>query len=297
MAIEGGDASEYDPLLQPKLRAEAVRVIRGFSFAGAHVVIVGGLVPSLLVPQPEQGIERHIGTQDLDLCLSVALVDGNVGNYDRLEKSLKEAMFEMARDEDGHSISWRWRGGVDLPLTVEFFCAAGPDREPGRLYRPGGVVGGKLSALVLSAGRLIDADAREVEIEVDLPGGGGTTHQKVKVAGPAAYLAAKADALRRRTKNKDAYDVVWLVESWPGGQAELAREIRTAKIAGDPQFLEALRVLAEEFATLDSAGAVKYARFMGEDAASRDRLARRAVGAVVALLRELASVTPQEGTA
>jgi hypothetical protein len=291
LATEGGHASEYDSLIQPKLRAEAVRVIRGFSFAGSHVVIVGGLVPSLLVPQPEEGIERHIGTQDLDLCLSVALVDGNVGNYERLEKSLKDAGFQMVR-EDGHSISWRWRGGVDLPLTVEFFCSAGPDREPGRLYRPGGVVGGKLSALVLSAGRLIDADTREVEVEVDLPGGGGTTCQKVKVAGPAAYLAAKTDALRRRTKNKDSYDVVWLVESWPGGQVELAREIRAARIAGDPDFLAALGVLGEEFATIDSAGAVKYARFMGEDAASRDRLARRAVGAVAALLRELASVPP-----
>jgi len=73
-----------------------VRVIRAFSFAGAHVVIIGGLVPSLLVPEPEQGIERNIGTQDLDLCLSIALVDGNVGNYDRLEQSLKGAGFRMA---------------------------------------------------------------------------------------------------------------------------------------------------------------------------------------------------------
>jgi hypothetical protein len=287
LAIEGGHASEYDPLLQPRLRAEAVRVIRGFSFAGAHVVIVGGLVPSLLVPKPELGIERHIGTQDLDLCLSVALVDGNVGNYDRLEKCLKDAKFEMARDEDGHSTSWRWLGGVDLPLTVEFFCAAGPGREEGRLFRPGGVVGGKLSALVLSAGRLIDEDTRDIEIEVDLPGGGGTTRHTVKVAGPAAYLAAKADALRRRTKNKDAYDVVWLAESWPGGQVELAKEILAAKIFNDTQFLAALRVLAEEFASIDSAGAVKYARFMGENAASRDRLARQAVGAMRMLLDAL----------
>lgn len=172
MATEGGHASEYDPSLTPKLRAEAVRVIRGFSFAGGHVVVVGGLVPSLLVPNPEAGVERHIGTQDLDLCLSVALVEGHVGNYDRLEKSLKDAGFQMAR-EGGQSISWRWRGGADLPLTVEFFCAAGPGRTPGRLHRPGGMVGGKLSALVLSAGRLIDADTREVEIEVDLPAGGG----------------------------------------------------------------------------------------------------------------------------
>jgi hypothetical protein len=286
LATEGGHASEYDPLLTPRLRAEAVRVIRGFSFAGGHVVIVGGLVPSLLVPDPQPGIDRHIGTQDLDLCLSIALVEGDVGNYDRLEKSLKDAGFQMVR-EGGHPISWRWRGGTDLSLTVEFFCASGPGRTPGRLHRPGGVVGGKLSALVLSAGRLIDADTREIELEVELPAGGGRTHQPVKVVGPAAYLASKADALRRRDKNKDAYDIVWLLESWPGGQEQLAREIRATSIAEDAEFLDALRVLGNEFSSLESAGAVKYARFMAEDGPSHDRLARQAVGAVTALLRAL----------
>ncbi len=286
MATEGGHSSEYDPLLRPKLQAEAVRVIRAFSFAGAHVVIIGGLVPSLLVPEPEAGIERHIGTQDLDLCLSIALVAGDVGNYDRLEQTLKKAGFIMARD-GGQSISWRWRGGVDLSLTVEFFCPVGPDREPGRLYRPGGVVGGKLSALVLAAGRLIDADVRDVEVDVDLPGGGGKTRQSLKVVGPAAYLAAKADALRRRDKNKDAYDVIWLAESWPGGQAALAQAIRASAVARDVDFLVALETLKHEFSTIDSAGAVKYARFMGDDASSQDLLARRAVGAIAALFREL----------
>ncbi len=87
-------------------------------------------------------------------------------------------------------------------------------------------MGGKLSAMVLAAGKLIDSDTRDVELDVRLPGGGGSTRQPVKVAGPAAYLAAKADALRRRNKNKGAYDIVWLAESWPGGQAALANEIR-----------------------------------------------------------------------
>jgi len=273
-------------LLTPKLQAEAVRVMRSFSFAGAHVVIVGGLVPSLLVPRPEPGLEQHIGTQDLDLCLSVALVDGNVGNYDRLEKCLKDSDFVMAR-EDGKPVSWRWIGGVDQTLTVEFFCPTGPGREPGRLHRPGGVVGGKLSALVLSAGRLIDADTRDVDVEVVLPGGGGTTHHPVKVAGPAAFIAAKTDALLRRNKNKDAYDIVWLVESWPGGQVALAQEIGATRIARDSEFLDSISRLEREFSSVDSAGAVKYARFMAEDTPSRERLARQAVGAVSALLREL----------
>lgn len=287
MATEGRTSRDYDPFLGPRLTAEAVRVIRAFSFAGAHVVVVGGLVPSLLVPRPEPGLEPHIGTQDLDLCLTVALVEGDVGNYERLERCLKDAGFRMARDGET-SVSWRWLGGADFPLTVEFFCPPGNGRLPGRLFRPGGVVGGKLSAMVLAAGRLIDSDTRDVEVEVQLPAGGGSTRQVLKVVGPGAYLAAKADALRRRTKNKDAYDVVWMAESWPGGQSALAAEIRrTESLVRDAEFQAALEILKEEFSTIDSAGAVKYARFMSDDGTEADALARRAVGAISRLLAEL----------
>jgi hypothetical protein len=285
LVTEGGHLSDYDPVLRSRLRGEAARIIRAFGFAGAHVIIIGGLVPSLLVPQVEAGLEPHIGTTDLDLCLSVALVKGDVGAYDRLEKCLRAAGFEMAR-EDGKSISWRWIGGKESQVTVEFFCAIADGREPGRLHRPGGVVGGKLSALVLAAGALIDRDFVDVELEVDLPDGGGRTRQVFRVAGPTAYLAAKADALRRRSKNKDAYDLVWLSECWPGGQVALAATIKASSIFAE--FGPTLDVLRNEFATIDSAGAVKYGRFMATDSENQDAAARRAVGAVRALLSALA---------
>lgn len=192
----------------------------------------------------------------------------------------------MAREGD-HSVSWRWRGGVDLPLTVEFFCPPGPERTPGRLHRPGGVVGGKLSALVLATGGLIDKDFREVGVDVDLPAKGGRTHQKLKVAGPASYLAAKVDALRQRNKNKDAYDIVWIIESWPQGQAGLAPVIRNSAIFSEPDFQAALVALKQEFESLDSAGARKYARFFGDEGADMDQLARRAAGAIKVLFDEL----------
>lgn len=215
----------------------------------------------------------------------MALVEGEVGEYERLEKSLRDAGFEMAR-EDGKSVSWRWVGGAGAPVTVEFFCSEAEGRAPGRLYRPGGVVGGKLSALVLSTGSLIDRDVRDVDVELELPGGGGRTRQRFRVVGPAAYLAAKADALRQRNKNKDAYDVVWLAESWPGGQPSLGGEIKRSAIFGELQ--PTLAVLSEEFATIDSAGAVKYGRFMATDTATSDAFARRAVGAIRALMTALA---------
>jgi hypothetical protein len=285
LATDGGDLDDYDPRLRASLSAEAVRILRAFGFAGAHVVVIGGLVPSLLVPMPEPGLDHHVGTTDLDLCLSVALVAGDVGEYERLERSLRDAGFAMARDDAGSSISWRWVGGIGMPLTVEFFCAAADGRLPGRLFRPGGVVGGKLSALVLAAGGLIDRDARDLDVEVELPGGGGRTRQRLKVAGPASYLAAKADALQRREKNKDAYDIVWLVESWPGGQPAFAAELQRSVVFGE--LAPALSVLATEFATIDSAGAVKYGRFMARDTAGSDFHARRAIGAIRALLAAL----------
>jgi len=283
LATEGGDSREYNPALRPVLEAEMVRVLRAFGYAQVHVLVLGGLVPSLLVPTVEAGIAPHVGTQDLDLCLSVALVEGNVGNYERLESCLRQAQFEMARDGD-HPVSWRWKRTAGFPLVVEFFCPPGEGREVGRLFRPGGVVGGKLSALVLAAGNLIDLDARDVEIEADLPDGGGRTRHRLKVAGPAAYLASKADALRGRNKNKDAYDIIWLAESWPGGQPALAVEIRASPVFQSPEFRQALMVLAAEFETIDSAGAVKYGRFMAAGAAAIDLHSRRAVGAMRSLL-------------
>jgi hypothetical protein len=285
LAIEGGHLSEYDPVLRSKLQGEAARIIRAFGFAGAHVIIIGGLVPSLLVPDVEVGLEPHIGTTDLDLCLSVALVEGNVGAYDRLEKCLRDAGFEMAK-ENGQSISWRWIGGKGAQVTVEFFCSTADGREPGRLYRPGGVVGGRLSAIALATGALIDRDFRVVELDVDLPEGGGRTKQHFRVAGPAAYIAAKADALRTRTKNKDAYDVVWLSECWPGGQPALATEIRKSSIYAE--LGPTLDIIREEFATIDAAGAIKYGRFMATATGGQDDAARRAVGAIRALLAALA---------
>ena len=105
--------------------------------------------------------------------------------------------------------------------------------------------------MVLSAGALISRDTRTVELDIELPDGGGKTRQEFRVAGPGAYLAAKADALRRRDKNKDAYDVVWLIESWPGGQRGLAAEIRRSGL--QDELKPVLAVLAQEFRDIDSA--------------------------------------------
>lgn len=290
MASDDDRAGAYDPNLTAKLLAEAAWLVQAFGFAGGHVTIVGGLVPGLLVPVLEPGIEHHVGTRDLDLCLSVNLVNGDVGSYERLEKCLKDADFQMARDKDTNQpISWRWVGGADVSLTVEFFCPAGPERPPGKLHRPGGSVGGKLSALALAAGELIDLDGVERILDVVLPAGGGNARVPIRVAGLAGYVAAKVDALMRRSKNKDAYDLVWLLEAWTGGPSRAAQAARGSPVFSRPGFRTSLSELGRLFADIDAVGPRRYAAFMDEDGVDPDRLARKAVGAIATFLRGCSS--------
>ncbi len=279
--------SAYDAANSRLILAETARLIQAIGFAGHHLAVIGGLVPGVLVPVVDPDLPDHVGTQDIDLCLSIALTEGKVGNYDRIERCLKEANFKMACHRDGGRESWRWVGGKDKTVVVEFFCPAAPERPVGRLFRPGGVVGGKLSALALGTGDLIDADMVEREVEVDLPSGGGRVRLPLRVTGPAAYLAAKSDAINRRDKWKDSYDLIWLIQAWPGGTKALACEIHSSAISDRPEFQRAIDDLGNQFSDIDAIGTRRYAGFLASDERDLDADAQIAVGAMQELLAAL----------
>ncbi len=162
-------------------------------------------------------------------------------------------------------------------MVAEFFCPAGPDREAGKLFRPKQRdnptakhnLGAKLSAVALDAGTLISDDFVVVTREVELPNGMGKQTMDFNVTGIAAFLAAKADALRQRDKPKDAYDNVWLLEAWPGGPSGAAAAVRDSTVFGRPELHRALATLEDQFRDIDHAGTRAYARFLLE-AASLD---------------------------
>jgi len=49
--------------------------LRYLGLAANHAVLIGGLVPGLLVLDPGPGRPVHVGTTDIDIRLSVALVE------------------------------------------------------------------------------------------------------------------------------------------------------------------------------------------------------------------------------
>lgn len=292
MAGDGRHINDYDPSLADAILGEAAHLLRSIGFAAQHAILIGGLVPGLLVLDPGPSRPPHIGTADVDLCLSVALIEGDTAEYERIEAGLRSAGFEPFKS------TFAWKRTRGLGVKVEFFCPAGEGRPAGELFRPSAAeapttkhnMGGKLSAIALAAGQAISTDVVDVPRRVFLPDDGGQTTWTFRVTGIVGFLVAKTAALVGRDKPKDAYDIVWLLESCQGGPEGAAEAVRVSGLVDREDVAEALRRLAAEFSAPDRLGPSSFVRFMAPAGALGDermRFARQANGSVSAFVAAL----------
>lgn len=95
------------------------------------LVVVGGLVPTLLIPSEHLrgNRESHVGTHELDLGLSLAILDES--RYIQLVAQLKSANFAPDINERGKPANHRWKHQLE-PVTVDFLIApSGPPPTSG----------------------------------------------------------------------------------------------------------------------------------------------------------------------
>lgn len=263
--------------------------------AATHFVIVGGLVPPLLVPD---AADAHIGSADIDFCLSVAITEGQTRQYyDSIQEKI-EPFFEPA----GPS-GFRWRkksGAPGLPILIDFLAPGDQDRTPladgtTDLESETAVenVGTQLRPFPLRAGRLIDADAVTVTIEgVRLTYKEGTRADvTIRHAGPVGFLAAKADALEKRDDSKDGYDVSWWCLNAKQTREEVAQLVRERPSFFDSLFQESVAQLQAAFKEPDYPGPHGYAREKNPQLAPGDQAfdedANAAFLAVSAVIKDL----------
>lgn len=262
---------------------------------GKHLVIVGGMVPPLLLPHAH---EPHIGSADIDLCLSVALTAGATRQYYASIQQLIEPHFEPASPA-GHR--WRKRAsGPGSPLVIDFLApltdaattlvdeSARPDDE--RAQANAGV---RLSPFGIRAGGLLDADAEEHTVEgVELLYRPGTRADvNVRHAGPVGFLAAKADALFGRDETKDGYDVAWWCINAGPTPEHIAKLVTERKGFTDELFPESVAELQRAFRAPDYPGPDGYARELlpgrGPDDEEFERARNRAYLASSQVIEEL----------
>jgi hypothetical protein len=239
------------------------------------LVVVGGLVPSLLIAA-KAAHDPHVGSLDVDVGLEVAMLD--TGRYHTLAERLRGRDFEPDTNEQGNPTRQRWTHKRFRNVKVDFLMAPVGGAAPGSLQS----LEVDLAAVVTPALTLAFRDRERVRL------GNRTLEEEVvsrdiPVCGAGAFVVLKALAFRNRGENKDAYDLWYVLRHFGDSAEEVGARLRP--LLDDANAREAMRVLAEDFATLDSLGPRRAAEFLsrsGDDAFCAD-----VAGLVSRLLRSL----------
>jgi hypothetical protein len=221
--------------------------------ATPEFVLLGGLVPELLCPG---GGELHAGTTDVDVQVNLEIAAGGT-NMARLEQALGNAEFTADLQR-----VWRWGTEVDgHNAVVKFELLADLDYA-----REGAVVNfdecERLGAVNLRGTGFAARDHSRRQFRARV---GGVAYQvEVNVTGLAGFLFAKAAAAYGRRKEKDWYDIAFVLlhndEGGPEAAARRALERFGDDLAGNIR--TALDDLGANFADPDAQGPAAYASQM-----------------------------------
>lgn len=243
-----------------------------------EVVIVGGLVPSLIVPPTglPQGRLPHIGTMDVDIGLAVAILDDQ--KYHELEERLRGAEFVPDVNSAGKPTNQRRRIVTGArSVTVDFLIPpTSPSDRGGRLrnFEEG------FAAVIMPGLELAFQDREEITLTGETLHGEQAT-RLIRVCGAGAFTVLKALAFRGRGENKDAYDLIYVLQNYGSGIEDVFHRLES--LLEYPPTLKALEILQADFREIDSVGTIRAAAFLGD--AQDDAVRADAASVVRSLLR------------
>lgn len=218
------------------------------------IVVVGGLVPSLLIPpanSPER--ESHVGTMDLDIGFNVAVL--NEQAFDRIKSKLRESGFERDTDDKGFPRNDRWVDRSSGKRIVVDFLVPPKDEYDGNVSN----LSSDFSAIVVSGLHLAFQDRIKIPIEGIMPGGGHST-RKIWVCGPGAFIILKASAFDSRDAPKDAYDLYFVIRNFGAGVKDVHEHLFL--LMGDPKTKTAIDTLRRNFSEPGFRGPVMVSHFL-----------------------------------
>lgn len=244
------------------------------------VVIVGGLVPSLLIDSqradPTEADDDHPGTNDLDLGLSLAVLDDQ--RYTEISARLRAEGFEPDKNSAGNPTVQRWRLGE---LKVDFLMPPAPGQDPTRRVQN---LEPDFGALVTRGLELAFNERVQVAIAGRTLSGEEATRE-VPVCGPGAFIVLKTFAFADRSEPKDAFDLTYVIRGTPGGAAEVAAKLKEHAATHQEIVDEAVGLLGRDFETPAHLGPRRAADFAYLDGEDLDGAAADAHGYVDDLLK------------
>ena len=99
--------------------------------------------------------------------------------------------------------------------------------------------------------------------------GGGTNTVTISVCSIPAFLAMKGFAVEKRHKQKDAYDIYYVIRNYPDGIQALAEACRP--VLNEPEGLEGYGYIDGKFAAFDAYGPTSVRKFVEETDVLQER--------------------------
>jgi hypothetical protein len=241
---------------------------------GDAIVVVGGWVPDLLMPNAAL---EHIGSIDVDLALDAAKLGD--GRYAELLKLLLDTGRYEKGDKDFQLVTVVDLGDGEAPVRVEVEFLAPADVKLKKNH-PKLVEGFRVLQFPACAAAFGHPESIELE-GVMISGAPNTVH--LRVASLPDFIIMKAHAVDGRDKPKDVYDLCYCLDEYPDALTIVAADWRARR--DDPLVVAAIEILRTKFQTVDHYGPQQLAIFHDPvDADERAMHARRAFELVQKLL-------------
>lgn len=240
---------DYDALQVEAARSVMLELVRLLAEYRDDIVIVGGWVPALLIPQDRK---PHIGSTDVDLALNHRTLNGP--GYKTICKLLAGRGY--TQDKKQPFIFWRTVEVGEKKIVVEVDLLAGEYEGTGKTHRTQTVQ--DVRARKARGCDLAFEQPATIAIEGSLPGG-AMDSTTIRIASIVPFLAMKGMALATRLKEKDAWDIYYCVRWYPGEPEALVNVCRDHINNGLVK--EGFKNIGEKFASPDHVGPTFVADF------------------------------------
>ncbi len=243
------------------------------------IVLIGGWVPPMLIRSASR---PHVGSMDIDLAIDHRKVTDE--GYRTIQELLLSHGYKQG--DQPHAF---FRTVPGLAEDIEVHLLAGEYGGTGRGHRHQRVQG--IKARKARGSDLAFELAAMVTLEGELPGG-GKDKVKLRVAGIVPFLVMKGMALADRLKEKDAWDIYYCLQEYPGGLDAIVDEFKPHLAHGLVR--EGLKKIAAQFASEKHVGPKWVADFDEvTDTEAREFIQRDAFERVHYLLSRLGITNDQ----
>lgn len=273
----------YSKSVTESSKSVLVELLRILGSYRDYLVLSGGWAPYFILERFGEG-GQHCGSVDIDFVLNPGLIDLKV--YETIVSSIEKRGYKPYVAGDGGVLPYRFYRNVKSPLDgIEYKIEVDFISEPDVVKRlsPGKflAVQKDLQAVVIRGSSVVFSHNFEHNIEGILPSG-AETKTLAKVSDVVGSLVTKGLALKGRYKEKDAYDIYFVLRYYKGGPQKVAEEVRS--FLGESVVAEAFGEIRDKFRNVRSEGPFQVAYFLAPE---DERLRERIQGEAYAVLRAL----------